>query len=91
MLSASGMWAGRLGQVGQSDWFTFPARGGRTFTVVTVAVDETGAPTNSKAMPALGVWDAFEPEGASPAGYGAGLNGWAKGEAGCGYRPRPTT
>ena len=81
MLSASGMWAGRLGQVGQSDWFTFPARGGRTFTVVTVAVDETGAPTNSKAMPALGVWDAFEPEGASPAGYGAGLNGWAKGES----------
>src|ERR1017187_5156192 len=32
-------------------------------------------------MPALGVWDAFEPEGASPAGYGAGLNGWAKGES----------
>jgi hypothetical protein len=65
MLPASGMWSGRLSQVGQSDWLGFPVRGGRTFTVVTQALDETGAPTESKAMPALGVWDAFLPVGES--------------------------
>ncbi|HVC00444.1 MAG TPA: hypothetical protein VNJ12_14085, partial [Candidatus Dormibacteraeota bacterium] len=28
MLPASGYWCGRLSQVGQSDWFSFPVRGG---------------------------------------------------------------
>jgi hypothetical protein len=81
LLPVSGMWAGRLSQVGQNDWFTFPVRSGRTFTVVTIATDEGGVPTNTKAIPALGVWDAFDPAGTSPAGAGAGLNGWAKGES----------
>ena len=44
-MPASGLWCGRLSQVGQTDWFTFPVRGSRTFTVVTQALDETGAPT----------------------------------------------
>ena len=81
ILAPSGLWSGRLSQVGQADWFMFPVRGGRTFTVVTEAVDETGAPTNLKAMPALGVWDAFDPVGATAVGAGAGLNGWATGES----------
>jgi hypothetical protein len=80
-MPASGMWCGRLSQVGQSDWYSFPVRGGRTFTVVTEALDETGAPTNLKAMPALGVWDAFDPVGAAPVGAGSGLNGFATGES----------
>jgi hypothetical protein len=80
LLPVSGQWCGRLSQVGQSDWFNFPVRGGRTFTVVTQAVDETGAPSNVKAMPAIGVWDAFDPVGASPVGASAGLNGTATGE-----------
>jgi hypothetical protein len=79
-LPASGMWNGRLGQVGQNDWFSFPVRGGRTFTVVTQALDETGAPTETKAMPAIGVWDAFDPVGAKPVGAGPGINGLATGE-----------
>ncbi len=76
-LAASGMWSGRLSQVGQTDWFTFPVRGGRSFTVVTVAMDENGAPTNAKAMPALGVWDAFDPLGAAAVGFNGGLEGGA--------------
>jgi hypothetical protein len=79
-LPSSGLWCGRLGQVGQSDWFSFPVRGNRTFTVVTQALDETGAPTESKAMPAIGVWDAFDPVGATAIGAGPGLNGLAAGE-----------
>ena len=79
-MPASGEWVGRLGQVGQTDWFSFPARGNRTFTVVTQALDETGAPTESKAMPSIGVWDAFDPIGATAVGAAPGLNGLATGE-----------
>jgi len=81
VLPASGMWCGRLSQVGQSDWFTFPVRGGHTFTVVTQALDETGAATEDKAMPAIGVWDAFDPIDAMPIGAGPGMNGLATGES----------
>ena len=81
LLPASGLWAGRLSQVGQTDWFTFPVRGGRSFTVVTLALDETGAPTSVKAIPALGVWDAFDPVGSAAVGSEAGINGLATGES----------
>lgn len=80
MMPACGMWAGRLSQVGQSDWFTFPVRGGRTFTAVTVALDETGAPSESKAMPSIGVWDAFDQAGGPAVGAAQGMNGLAAGE-----------
>jgi hypothetical protein len=66
--------------VGQNDWFTFPVRGNRIFTVVTQALDETGAPTNAKAMPSIGVWDAFKPVGTTAVGAAPGLNGDATGE-----------
>jgi hypothetical protein len=75
-----GLWCGRLSQVGQTDWFTFPVRGNRIFTVVTQALDETGAPTESKALPSIGVWDAFKPVGATAVGAAPGLNGYATGE-----------
>ncbi len=81
MLAASGMWSGRFSQIGQTDWFSFPVRGGRSFTVVTVALDESGVPTNLKAMPTLGVWDAFDPVGSAAIGFGAGLNGLATGQS----------
>jgi hypothetical protein len=81
VLPPSGLWCGRIGQVGQSDWFTFPVRGQRTFTVVTQAIDESGAPTEVKAMPAIGVWDAFDPVGAAAVGAGPGMNGLAVGES----------
>jgi hypothetical protein len=80
ILPVSGFWCGRLSQVGQSDWFSFPVRGNRTFTIVTQALNETGAPTETKAMPVLGVWDAFDPVGATAVGAAPGLNGLATGE-----------
>jgi len=79
-MPGGGLWCGRLSQVGQTDWFTFPVRGNRIFTVVTQAIDETGAPTESKAMPSIGVWDAFKPVGATAVGAAPGLNGYATGE-----------
>jgi hypothetical protein len=79
-MPTGGLWCGRLSQVGQTDWFTFPVRGNRILTVVTQAIDETGSPSNSKAMPSVGVWDALDPVGATPVGAAPGLNGLATGE-----------
>jgi hypothetical protein len=79
-IPSGGLWCGRLSQVGQSDWFTFPVRGNRIFTIVTQALDESGTPSNSKAMPSIGVWDAFDPVGATAVGAAPGLNGLADGE-----------
>jgi hypothetical protein len=80
-LPASGLWCGRLSQISQTDWFSFPVRGDRIFTIVTQALDENGQPSNHKAMPALGVWDGFAPVGSSPVHAAPGLNGWAVGES----------
>lgn len=80
MMPASGMWYGRLSQIGQTDWFTFPVRKGRTFTVVTQALDEAGAASEVKAMPAIGVWDAFDAAGSAAVGAAPALNGLATGE-----------
>jgi hypothetical protein len=80
ILPPSGLWCGRISQVGQTDWFNFPIRGNRTFTIVTQALDETGQPSASKAMPVLGIWDAFAPVNSNAVGAAPGLNGDATGE-----------
>jgi hypothetical protein len=79
-LPPGGLWRGRLGQVGQTDWFAFPVRAGRTFTIVTQALNESGLPTNTKALPVLGVWDAFKPTAAATLDWAPALNGYATGE-----------
>lgn len=79
-LQVSGMWAGRLSQIGQSDWLVFPVRGGRTFTVVTQGLDARGAPTETKAMPSIGVWDALDTAEAPALCAAPGMNGLATGE-----------
>jgi hypothetical protein len=80
MLAPSGLWCGRISQVGQTDWFTFPVRGNRTFTIVTQALDSSGMPTEAKAMPSIGIWDAFAPVGAPSVNAAPGMNGQATGE-----------
>ncbi len=78
-LPGTGAWSGRLGAVGQTDWFTFAVRANRTFTVVTQALDEAGQPTTVKAMPAIGVWDGFALIGAAPAVFAPSQNDTATG------------
>ena len=80
-LPATGMWTSRIANVGQTDWFMFPVRGNRIFTIVARALDPlTGAPSAAKAMPAIGVWDGFDPIEAAPAGFTPAQNGIAPGE-----------
>jgi len=80
MLAPSGLWCGRISQVGQTDWFTFPVRAARTFTVVTQALNEAGLPTETKALPVIGVWSASDSVTALPDGWAPPLNGYATGE-----------
>jgi hypothetical protein len=80
MLAPSGFWCGRLSQVGQADWFAFPVRAGRTFTIVTQALNEAGLPSETKALPAIGVWDALKPTSATSLDWAPALNGYATGE-----------
>lgn len=80
-ISPSGQWIGRLSQVGQTDWFAFPVRGGRTFTVITQALNESGIPTETKAMPQIGLWNGSDTVTAAPAAWAPGLNGYASGES----------
>ena len=79
-LPATGTWTGRLSQIGQSDWLILPVRANRVFTIVTQALDETGTPTSTKAMPAIGVWDGFDPIQTAAAGFAPAANGLAPGE-----------
>ncbi len=79
-MPATGFWVGRLSRVGQTDWLALPVRANRTFTVVTQALDEAGAPSDSKAMPSIGAWDGFDAVTAPAVGFAPGLNGYAEGE-----------
>jgi hypothetical protein len=79
-LPSSGVWTSRLAQVGQSDWFLLPTRDNRIFTIVAQALDETGTPSASKAMPAIGVWNGFAPTQTAAASYTSAQNGIAAGE-----------
>ncbi len=74
-LPPGGLWCGRISQVGQTDWFAFPVRAGRTFTIVTQALNESGLPTETKALPAIGVWDAFNAASATTLNWAPALNG----------------
>jgi len=80
-LPATGTWTSNLTAVGQSDWFIFPVRANRIFTIVAQAYDPlTGAPSATKAMPAIGVWDGFDPIETAASAYGPAQNGDAIGE-----------
>lgn len=81
MVPSTGQWTGRLSQIGQTDWFAFPVRAGRAFTIVTQALNENGIATETKAMPAIGVWSAFDAIGSAAEAFGPGLNGYAAGES----------
>lgn len=80
MLPPSGLWVGQIGQVGQTDWFEFPVQAGRTFTVVAQPMNETGAATTRKMLPAIGIWNAFDAADSAPVGMVGGPDGISPGE-----------
>lgn len=65
-VNATGQWMGRLCCYGHSAWFEFYARANREFTVETEALDETGAATENKARPVIGLWNITDAVGTAP-------------------------
>ena len=58
---AAGDWAASFSPYGDTDYFWFSGQANRTLSVVVTALDETGAPTVSKAQPVVGMWDLSDP------------------------------
>jgi hypothetical protein len=63
---AAGDWVASLGSYGDVDYFLITAQANRTFSVAVTALDETSAPTDSKAEPVIGVWTMGDPQGTPP-------------------------
>ncbi len=61
-----GDWVGSLSGYGDVGYFTITARANRTLSVAVTALDETGAPSESKAAPVVGMWTLGDPPGTAP-------------------------
>jgi hypothetical protein len=62
----SGWWSGQLCATGHTSWGSVTIKANRTWTLETTALDETGAASDYKAQPVLGVWNATDPTGTLP-------------------------
>ena len=75
----AGDWTGSLSGYGDVDYFQFSGLANRTLSVETTALDAGGRPTQTKAMPVLGLWTMDDtpglPELASPEVFNGPLFG----------------
>ena len=55
-LPQGGAWPSWVSGYGDAEWFQFAARSNRTASISVTALDESGQPTQSKLMPAIGIW-----------------------------------
>ncbi|HET7207612.1 MAG TPA: IPT/TIG domain-containing protein [Terriglobales bacterium] len=65
-MPAGGDWIGTLSSYGDADYFSFSGRVNRTLSIQVTALDETGAPSQDKARPVIGVWALSSPPGTLP-------------------------
>jgi hypothetical protein len=63
---APGDWIGSLGAYGDVGYFLITAQANRTLSVAVTALDETSAPSESKAAPVVGMWTLGDPVGTPP-------------------------
>ena len=56
-----GDWVGSLSGYGDVGYFLITAQANRTLSVAVTALDETGAPSESKAAPVVGMWTLGDP------------------------------
>jgi len=61
-----GDWAGSFNPYGDIDYFQVAGQANRTLSVFVTALDETGAASESKSQPVIGMWGISDPEN-SPA------------------------
>jgi len=65
-VASPGDWVGSLSGYGDVGYFLITAQGNRTLSVAVTALDETGAPSESKAMPVVGMWTLGDAPGTPP-------------------------
>lgn len=74
-LPTSGEWWGSLSAYGNADFFWFTGQNNRTLSLEVTALDSSGAATESKAAPVVGVWALADPPGVpAPAGTPSAFN-----------------
>jgi IPT/TIG domain len=59
---ASGDWMGTLSPYGDTDYFTFAAQANRTLSLSATALNQSGAPSEQKAQPVIGIWSLAAPQ-----------------------------
>jgi hypothetical protein len=62
-LPGSGDWFGSLASYGRTDYFQVDGHAGRTLSVSVTALDESGAPVDTKMRPMVGMWSLADPPG----------------------------
>jgi hypothetical protein len=68
-LLSPGDWVGSLSGYGDSAYFLINAQANRTLSVEVTALDETGAPSESKLQPVVGIWTLGDPQGTPPPSF----------------------
>jgi len=63
---APGDWVGSLSGYGDVGYFLITAQANRTLSVAVTALDETGAPSESKTAPVVGMWTLGDAPGTAP-------------------------
>ena len=58
---SNGEWNGTLSGYGDADYFWFAGQANRTLTVEVTELDESGAPTQNKSQPVIGMWALTDP------------------------------
>ena len=66
-----GDWVGSLSGYGDVGYFLIAAQANRTLSVAVTALDETSAPSESKAEPVVGIWTLGDPQGTAPPAFTA--------------------
>jgi hypothetical protein len=63
---SAGDWVGSLSSYGDVGYFLITVQANRTLSVAVTALDETSAPSESKAAPVIGMWTLGDPLGTVP-------------------------
>jgi hypothetical protein len=66
LVPAPGDWVGSLDSYGDVAYFLLPAQANRTLSVAVTALDESGAPSESKIQPLVGMWTLGDSQGTIP-------------------------
>jgi hypothetical protein len=68
-LPSGGDWTSSLSGYGNMAYYLLPAQGNRTLSIAVTALDESGAASEVKAQPVVGMWAASDPSGTAPPAF----------------------